>query len=783
MKLPRFFVGKNTTDLIRNSLKVPQENVLSLRKKDDFKVEINFTRIKDFFTKNKKLATPLGIIALVLVVFSFALKGKATIVNFYPETCLGGWENPSNASGQPSVSSEAQGSDFTRDNSAFLRNRTAQMFCGDFGGEVPTDTVPRKFTVRFSWFVDDGSYDKGEKIINEALDEGRNFDDTPDLSEETELDSTDGQTSEESVENTSSTSDESPQETIPSNEGGASDLPSGDTSTEETNTQTDTQSEGSDEGSTSSDNADSSDTSSGDSSSGAESSGGESGGNEGAFLEKLLNKAFAQESESVSVEAPENTDSPTSQSVVDENISNNEPAETENQDSNTNESSSEDASNINQENTPSGTTDAESISSNESPSETQNNEETEVDVEVQETNGIVSLDETARDDLFRVMYTLDGKTWEELGIIKRNNWKNAEFEIPFSSVDSWEKLSKVQIAIESLPTIDSFPETYLDSIWVSVEYQDRNPDPLPQPDFLTDKVLQDLNYEEYRVIKIAKPDGEIQLWYAIIPESLRESYSTKTSSLDDEVIQEGNASLEVVDVSTLPVETQEKIEDSAAMDVMQVESAENKNDEKVSETQKETSSTEVKVEKSDTTLFENIGNLLGAQVINSIDKSDDNDTLISENLNEASVQAENTETNSSPVQNQEESTFTSSTLSPQVLDISTKDDDSDSVEKDPVDLQELNKPLWYWDLIARGPEVHGDLAFALEDRMVFWVNALKSEISGFFLLTKGRVNTSYQEGTVSDGLPYFNGANEPRFARFDEALKKFVFISVVPQTQ
>ena len=762
MKLPRFFVGKNKTDTNREFLKVPPENVLSLRKKDDFKIEINFTHFKDFFSKHKKLVAPLGVLVLVLIIFSVAIKGKASIVNFYPETCLGGWENPSNTSGQPSVSSEAQGSDFTRDNSAFLKNRTAQMFCGDFGGEVPADTIPRKFTVRFSWFVDDGSYDKGEKIINEALDEGRNVQTQTTESEDTDsvnqgsdenLDDASGSQPDSSTDN-ENTDDSS----VPSNEDGSSDLPSGEMPQEDGG-DSESETPPSDSGTggiedSSGDSSESGSDASGSDAGGSESSGGESSsGGEGAFLKTFFTKAFAQENENPTQETAQES----------ENVTEEAPAEQKVEES--------------KETPPKETTEQQE---GESPTESESteapsNENTESENEELESNGIVSLDETARDDLFRVMYTLDGTTWEELGIVKRNNWKNVEFDIPFSSVDSWEKLSKVQIAIESLPTIDSFPETYLDSVWVSVEYEGVNPDPLPQPDFLTDKVLNDIRYENTRVIKILKPDGEYQIWYAFVPPSLLSVVDGGTNT--DEIVKSGDSSLQVIDASTL-----------FGYDPLIGPSPQNTEANNI-------------IENSETTpesTLESNEEVLGESVaIAEETKSTEEDVAVEKNVNEVQLEEKKDVTLVEEViENKEIKPFEN------VLEFVTgggdkenKKVDSESEKKsdeqnegvvlneeiikeegDSTDLRELNQPEWYWNLVARGKEVHPEYSIAVDNFKLFWITEAGDSINMFGLDSSGTYSGTYFTLNENVGsMSFQTPSGVTRFAQFNRETTQFIF--------
>ncbi len=91
----------------------------------------------------------LSSLVLVLVVGSFiSPRGKADIVTFYPETCLGGWSNPRNAEKEGETTSNADPSQFNDKNSAILdKNTAADIYCGNFDGTFNDATVPKKIIV------------------------------------------------------------------------------------------------------------------------------------------------------------------------------------------------------------------------------------------------------------------------------------------------------------------------------------------------------------------------------------------------------------------------------------------------------------------------------------------------------------------------------------------------------------------------------------------------------------------------------------------------------------
>ncbi len=71
-------------------------------------------------------------------------------------------------------------------------------------------------------------------------------------------------------------------------------------------------------------------------------------------------------------------------------------------------------------------------------------------------------------DFLKVSYTLDGVNWQELGMVNKNNWQNASFEI---SVYQLEDIKKIQIKIESLPIVNKTPFVYLDGMALEVDYE------------------------------------------------------------------------------------------------------------------------------------------------------------------------------------------------------------------------------------------------------------------------------------------------------------------------
>ena len=91
-------------------------------------------------------------IILMIVGYFLSPKGKADVATFYPTACLGGWNNPRNAEGEPQTTNNENASQFTNENSAVLASSThADMYCGSFVGAIEKDTVPKKILVSIAW--------------------------------------------------------------------------------------------------------------------------------------------------------------------------------------------------------------------------------------------------------------------------------------------------------------------------------------------------------------------------------------------------------------------------------------------------------------------------------------------------------------------------------------------------------------------------------------------------------------------------------------------------------
>ena len=138
-------------DISHNSSK----KILHLRK-EPFKLEIskkNLDFIANFSKENYKILSLFGVVFIFLISVSYFTRADST--NFYASSCLGGWRNAQNAVGSPDAKNN---SDFNENNSAVLDKDTlSELYCGGFSGEIPKDSTPKKVFVDFSWGLDSGT--------------------------------------------------------------------------------------------------------------------------------------------------------------------------------------------------------------------------------------------------------------------------------------------------------------------------------------------------------------------------------------------------------------------------------------------------------------------------------------------------------------------------------------------------------------------------------------------------------------------------------------------------
>lgn len=101
--------------------------------------------------------TTVGVLVFVFLALSLSTNttndryaASAASLVAYPSSCLGGWEIPGGASGEPERMGQSDG--FSDSNSAVLHNRTGQIYCGYFDpGEK--HSPPTRIVLHVSWDV------------------------------------------------------------------------------------------------------------------------------------------------------------------------------------------------------------------------------------------------------------------------------------------------------------------------------------------------------------------------------------------------------------------------------------------------------------------------------------------------------------------------------------------------------------------------------------------------------------------------------------------------------
>lgn len=85
------------------------------------------------------------------------------------------------------------------------------------------------------------------------------------------------------------------------------------------------------------------------------------------------------------------------------------------------------------------------------------------------TEIIYQAPQVVDENFLRVSYSRNGQEWIEIEKISAKNWFHYTVPLP---INSWEDLRKVQIKIEGVPsTLGTFPEVYLDGMFVEVQYE------------------------------------------------------------------------------------------------------------------------------------------------------------------------------------------------------------------------------------------------------------------------------------------------------------------------
>ena len=125
------------------------DSTINLKKKLPV-VEIHFDRLWGTVKEHRHRIFDISLVIIGMLIISTFSTSHASIATFYPTSCLGGWEHPENAQGQPDLSLDAQSQDFTVGNAARLQQSIASLYCGGFTGDIPEHSKPTQFKLSFS---------------------------------------------------------------------------------------------------------------------------------------------------------------------------------------------------------------------------------------------------------------------------------------------------------------------------------------------------------------------------------------------------------------------------------------------------------------------------------------------------------------------------------------------------------------------------------------------------------------------------------------------------------
>lgn len=497
----------------------------------------SYSREVDKALQKKRLLMLLSSMVLVMVLGSFiSPKGKADSAIFHPHSCLGGWINPGHAEGKPDTTSNTDEESFTEVNAAILPSNTkADMYCGNFVGEIEKNTKPTKILVSLSWT-------KGKDVLLEQKIESESFASSSgeilDAANTTEISFTlsssteviSGTTTEvvtpdqlasattTDVATTSPSIIDQVVEVLQDIVGGIFDTetksppseniePVVEPAPKEETTQSITPTEQAP----------------------AEQAPAPAPSPEGAapvsFLDFLVQKitahiiypVYAEEIVSTSTSADDSGVLSTSTEVT----ADTEKKEVSVETMDTPAASSSDAMNL----TLSTSTSTEEVASSTGEGVIISALSTSTDATTTEATSTEPItppvvvdpesDDMATNNFLEILYTFDGVTWNSLGKVNEISMKYRTFEIPVSATTSWNDMAQLQIKIERLSQMDETPTVYLDGMQVEVLYE--TPVIHEHPDFARDTILKDKSDDGVRVISIINSDTNTnEIWYTTI---------------------------------------------------------------------------------------------------------------------------------------------------------------------------------------------------------------------------------------------------------------------------
>lgn len=389
-----------------------KNTVLSLKEKV-WTITLSYNRIKSFLQQHEWPLFYIAITVVVFVILGSSLRSQASVAQLYATSCLGGWQNTKNAENAPDVADRNNLSLFSKANSAFLDSSSGQMYCGGFIGEFPEASIPNQINVKFSLSVDTGDI---LHTVNEVPQNVSPIDASLNGTGDTIQILEDISTTNTEDTNVPINVEIAPEpQVIEEPAAPSEEVPAVPPSPEL-----------------------------------------------GAFLfRNLFSTALAEDAVPESIVVPE---PPVSDPISETN----------------NESSVE----VMPIETPSDVEPALEVSNSEEQVLEVTNTEQIIDATITaeevskagdiSSSGSSTATSNVQESVLKVAYTLNGVDWKPLGFITWNTWKDASFSIPLSEASTWGDIAKIQISIESVPSIDEPPIIYVDSVYIEVGYDEIN---------------------------------------------------------------------------------------------------------------------------------------------------------------------------------------------------------------------------------------------------------------------------------------------------------------------
>ena len=512
---------------------------------------------KDEDIKKRRVVTSLVVIFLFSILGAvISNKGIAEITVFHPTSCLGGWINPRNAEGEPQIKSNESVDLFSKDNSAFLSPEAyADIYCGNFVGEIDQNTKPVKMILSFSWSAG-GEYTLEKEIISDSFASStleiidtassaevsftlsssteniststelndQNISSTTLIQLETKIESSEEIKKEESVIDKAIDTINNVVEKIINNEEVKKEegvntpeavVPS------ESTTQT-----------------------------------------ENVIPVNQIQQEQAPVIDTPAVDNSSNTEIPPQSYFFDgiidlvtnyffEKVFAEETVSTENLFSTSSIDSKPDLI------SPTTTLEYFSTSTDLSLIGTSSAaDSTSTDILVNSTTTSTSTEEslTSKNSGFlEILYTFDGTNWNTLDVVSESQMKYRTFEIPISTSTSWSDMNQLQIKIQKIANIDKTPAIYLDGIRVEVLYETIVTH--KHPDFTRDTILKDEIVDGIRMVTIINSDNnQEEIWYLVQEDFSSNEIVTSTSTLNSSSTDIATSSLDIVN-STSTIKT------------------------------------------------------------------------------------------------------------------------------------------------------------------------------------------------------------------------------------